>query len=195
MYLQYDRTKRSYGAYGVSPGKIMGSTDSDLLDYDFANADEVRKSIIERNIMEASQIREAEVHDLTANSPSYKKLRHEMDPNNMMNPFWDNNYIFVNDKPHCYHDGYTKHTFESHRRLKQMTKSPMKQQTKTLMVLGNDEDCNGLMEDGNHEGDYHGMAALIASVGDADEDPVEDAGKSPDEKRFRLLLHRRFILI
>jgi hypothetical protein len=97
MYLDYERTKRSYGAYGVSPGKAsyksVRSSDSDLLDYNFANADEVRKSIIERNIMEASQIREAEVHDLTANSPSYKKLRHEMDPNNMMNPFWDNNNI------------------------------------------------------------------------------------------------------
>ena len=83
MYLEYDRTKRSYSAYGVSPGKAtyksVRSTDSDLLDYDFANADEVRNNIIERNIMEASQMREAEVHDLTANSPSYKKLRHEMD--------------------------------------------------------------------------------------------------------------------
>jgi len=51
----------------------------------------------------------------------------------------------------------------------------MKQQTKTVIVLGNDEDCNGLMEDGNHE---DGMAALIASAGDAGEDPVEDAGKA-----------------
>jgi hypothetical protein len=61
MYLDYDRTKRSYGAYGVSPDKAtykyVRSTDSDLLDYDFAKADKVRKSIIERNIMEASQIR------------------------------------------------------------------------------------------------------------------------------------------
>ena len=122
MYLDYERTKRSYGAYGVSPGKesykSVRSSDSDLLDYDFAKADEVRNNIIERNILEASQMREAEVHDLTANSPSKKKLRHEIDPNNMMNPFWDNYNIFVNDKPHRYHDGYTNHTIESHTRLK-----------------------------------------------------------------------------
>ena len=34
------------------------------------------------------------------------------------------------------------------------------------------------MEDGNYEGDYHNMAALIASAGDAGEVPVEDAGKA-----------------
>jgi len=53
----------------------------------------------------------------------------------MMNPFWDNNNIFVNAKPHRYHDGYTNHTIESHRRLKQMTKSPLKKETKIVIDL------------------------------------------------------------
>ena len=115
--------------------------------------------------MEASQMREEEVHDLTANSPSYKKLRHEIDPNNMMNPFWDNKNIFVNDKPHRYHDGYTNHTIESHRRLKQMTKSPLRKETN----LGNDEDTGEEAD----EGDSDGKAAMITSAG--------DAGKEPDK--------------
>ena len=38
------------------------------------------------------------------------------------------------------HDGYTNHTIESHRRLKQMTKSPLKQKTKIVIDLGIDED-------------------------------------------------------
>ena len=117
MYLDYERTKRSYGAYGVSPGKAsyksVRSSDSDLLDYNFAHADEQRKIIIDRHVIEASRMRAAVIHDLTGNSPSKKKLRHEIDPDNFQNPFWDNENVIENSEPHRYHDGWIEHNHES----------------------------------------------------------------------------------
>jgi hypothetical protein len=77
MYVDFDRTKRSYGRYGVSPGKTsyksVRSSDSDLMEYDFAYADEQRKIIIEKHFNEASQMRKAVILDLTGDSPSRKQ--------------------------------------------------------------------------------------------------------------------------
>jgi hypothetical protein len=58
-------------------------------------------------------VREAVIHDLTGNSPSKKKLRHEIDPDNFQNSFWDNENIIDNSEPHRYHDGWIEHNHES----------------------------------------------------------------------------------
>jgi hypothetical protein len=174
MYLQYERTKRSYGAYGVSPSKAsyksVRSSDSDLLDYNFAHADGQRKLIIDRHVLEASRMRAAVIHDLTGNSPSKKKLRHEIDPDNFQNPFWDNENVIENSEPHRYHDGWTEHDHESNQRLRKMTKSPPKK-----IVISNVEDED---DEEPNESDNDGKAVMIVSAGDAGEEPVEGGGKA-----------------
>ena len=113
------------------------------------------------------------IHDLTGNSPSKKKLLHEIDPDNFQT-------IIENSEPHRYHDGWIEHNHESIVRLKKMTKSPPKE-----ISISSDED-----EDDEEPVEGDTKAAMIASAGDASEEPVEGDGKAamiasagdPDEK-------------
>jgi hypothetical protein len=140
------------------------------LDYNFAHADKQRKIIIDRHVIEASRMRAAVIHDLTGNSPTHKKIRHEMDPNNYQNPFWDNDNIIEKSEPYRYHDGWTEHNQESIVRLKKMTRSPPKEIFTSEDDEEDDEELN--------KGDNDGKATMIASAGDAGEEPVEDDSKA-----------------
>jgi len=57
--------------------------DSTKKECNFSHADEQRKIIIERHVIEASR----------SNSLSKKKLLYEIDPGNFQNQFWDNENI------------------------------------------------------------------------------------------------------